>query len=92
MNKYMNIDDKKITKNFIVDTGKVIKYWYETHHNQVIELKAHDKIAYLIADKGIEKRIEKQIFKVLGLKSEVKYLLVQKNNNLQGHIKVKLLL
>ncbi|WP_291566796.1 hypothetical protein [Clostridium sp. UBA2485] len=32
-------------------------------------------MSYLIADKGIERRIEKHLFKRLGLKSKVEYTL-----------------
>lgn len=51
----------------------------------------NDKIAYLIADKGIEKRIEKMLSKKFGLKSKVYYeTKTSPNRYLDGELRIKL--
>jgi hypothetical protein len=68
------MDDRKTVKEFInYVCGEIeIEYKEKGHNGFSYEFK-NDKIAYLLADKGTEKRIEKQLFKRLGLISKVTY-------------------
>lgn len=51
----------------------------------------NDEMAWIINDKGIEKRIQKELHRRLGLDSMVIYtLLPSKNANLNGELRVRL--
>lgn len=51
----------------------------------------NDKMAYIVVDKGIEIRIQKELHKRLGLDSMVTYtLLPSENVNLNGELRVRL--
>lgn len=87
------MDDKKRVKEFINN----ICDWIEDKHKECrrngfsYEL-TNDRMSYLIADKGIEKRIAKQLFKRLGLKSYVEYAFSPSPNEyLDGELKIKLI-
>lgn len=52
---------------------------------------SHDRTAYLIADKGIEKRIQKILWKKYGLASNVIYELIPSDNiYLDGSLRIKI--
>lgn len=87
------MDNKKLIKDFINNICDWIEVEYKNkgHTGFSYELR-NDKLGYLIADKGIEKRIEKQIFKRLNLKSKVEYSTYPFtcNEYINGEIKIKL--
>lgn len=52
---------------------------------------SHDRTAYLIADKGIEKRIQNILWKKYGLASNVIYELIPSDNiYLDGSLRIKI--
>ena len=87
------MDTKKIIKDFIDKTVEVVitKYKNEMHTGLRVELWG-DITAYLIADKGIEKRIQNILWKKYGLASNVIYELIPSANmNLDGLLRIKIL-
>ena len=86
------MDTKKIIKDFIDKTVEVVitKYKNEMHTGLRVELWG-DRTAYLIADKGIEKRIQNILWKKYGLASNVIYELIPSANmNLDGLLRIKI--
>lgn len=88
------MDDRKKIKEFI----NYICDWVEGEHKEygcdgfVYEL-TNDRMSYLIADKGIEKRITKQLFKRLGVKLDIYYILSPSSNQyLDGKLIIKLII
>lgn len=88
------MDDKKEIKNFI----NYICDWI-VHDIRVKGFDSfllnltNDRMSYLIADKGIEKRIERILFKKFNLKSKVFYELKPSHNLYpNGELRVKLLI
>lgn len=87
------MDSKKIIKDFIIHICDWVENEYKNkeHDSFAYDIR-NDKMSYLIADKGIEKRIEKQLFKRFGLKSSVKYTLEPSMfEYLNGEIKIKII-
>lgn len=87
------MDNKKKIKNFINYVCDYVQYGFKTsgHDSFMFDL-TDDEMAYLIADKGIEKRVEKKLLKEFGLKSRVFYE-TKPSPNLycDGELRVKLL-
>ena len=86
------MDTKKIIKDFIDKTVEVVitKHKNEMHTGLRVELWG-DRTAYLIADKGIEKRIQNILWKKYGLASNVIYELIPSANmNLDGLLRIKI--
>lgn len=67
------IDSRKLTKDFINYICNRMEYEHKEYNYDGFIESLRDKEAYAVKDKGIEKRIQKQLFKKLRLKSEVKY-------------------
>lgn len=88
------MDDKKEIKNFI----NYICSWIEHDlrvkcSNSFLLNLTNDRMSYLIADKGIEKRLEKMLFKKFNLESKVFYELKSSPNLYpSGELSVKLLI
>lgn len=88
------MDDKKQIKEFINHICDWIEYNLRVngHHCFSYQL-SNDIMAYWIADKGIERRIEKMLSKEFGLKSKVTYELSPSANfYLDGELRIKLLI
>jgi len=67
------VDSRKVTKDFINHICDWVEWEYRNkNHDGFIE-NLDNKLAYLVADKNIEKRIQNQLFKRLKLKSTVQY-------------------
>lgn len=75
------MDTKKLIKDFIDKTVEFVitKHKNEMHTGFRVELWG-DRTAYLIADKGIEKRIQKILWKKYGLAANVIYELIPSAN------------
>lgn len=88
------MDNKKKIKNFINYVCDYVQYGFKTNgHDSFRYYLTNDKMAYLIADKGIEKRIEKILIKEFCLNSRVVYeTKPSPNKYLDGELRVKLLL
>jgi hypothetical protein len=86
------MDNRKIVKDFIDYISNWIEDEYKNHGNIGFWHEIHnDKLSYLVADKGIDKRIQKQLFKKLGLKSKVDYELnISEYTYPNGELKIKL--
>ena len=87
------MDTKKIIKDFIDKTVEVVitKHKNEMHTGLRVEL-SNDRTAYLIADKGIEKRIQNILWKKYGLASNVIYELIPSANmHLDGLLRIKII-
>ena len=68
------VDNKKIVKQFIASVCDSVDYNLRVkNHNTFLFNFSNDRIAYLIADKGIEKRISKKLLKKFDLYAEVIY-------------------
>lgn len=68
------MDNNKIVKKFINYVCDRIEYEHiEYNYDGFTENINSEKLAYLLRDKGIEKRIQKQLLKRLELKSIVQY-------------------
>lgn len=67
------IDSRKITKRFIEFVCDFVVDGYKNGNDCFMYELRDDKEAYVIADKGIEKRIQKKLFKRLGIQSQVQY-------------------
>ena len=86
------MDTKKIIKDFIDKTVEVVitKHKNEMHTGLRVELS--NDTAYLIADKGIEKRIQNILWKKYGLASSVIYELIPSANlYLDGLLRIKII-
>lgn len=86
------MDTKKIIKDFIDKTVEVVitKHKNEMHTGLRVELS--NDTAYLIADKGIEKRIQNILWKKYGLASSVIYELIPSANmHLDGLLRIKII-
>lgn len=86
------MDNRKAVKEFINYICDWIEYEYtkEGHDNYGYDLRS-DILSYLVADKGIDKRIQKQLFKRLGLKSKVDYKLnISEYTYPNGELRIKL--
>lgn len=87
------MDSKKLIKDFIDKTVElvIIKHKNEMHTGFIVELWG-DRTAYLIADKGIEKRIQNILWKKYGLASNVIYELTPSENiYLNGSLRIKII-
>ena len=87
------IDTKKLIKDFIDKTVEVVitKHKNEMYTGLIVEL-SNDRTAYLIADKGIEKRIQKILWKKYGLATNVIYELIPSENiYLDGSLRIKII-
>ena len=87
------IDTKKLIKDFIDKTVQFVitKHKNEMHTGFRVEL-TNDRTAYLIADKGIEKRIQNILWKKYGLASNVIYeLRPSANLYLDGSLRIKII-
>lgn len=87
------MDTKKIIKDFIDTTIEFVitKHKNEMHTGFKVELWG-DRTAYLIADKGIEKRIQNILWKKYGLASNVIYELIPSANMpLDGLLRIKII-
>ena len=87
------MDTKKIIKDFIDKTVEFVitKHKNEMHTGFRVELWG-DRTAYLIADKGIEKRIQNILWKKYGLASSVIYELIPSANmHLDGLLRIKII-
>ena len=70
------MNNQKVIKEFIDNLCSWIENEYKNEgHTRFAKLLRNDRLSYLIADEGIERRIEKQLFKRLGLKTRVRYRL-----------------
>ena len=69
------MDNKKIVADFINSMCKWVTKSFndDKKANGYRYVVKDDNLAYLLADKGIEKRIKKQLFKRYSLKSFVRY-------------------
>lgn len=67
------MDDKKIVKNFIDDLCEWVNKEYTNNECDgfVYNIDGHNRLSYIIADKGIAKRIEIKLFKMFNLRSEI---------------------
>lgn len=84
------IDSRKITKDFIYNVCKWVCYEYVgEEHDGFIEYVNDDKIAYLLKDKGVEKRIQEQLQKRLNLSVKVEYVFYPSHR--KGKIYIQLL-
>ena len=87
------MDTKKLIKDFIDKTVEfvIIKHKNEMYTGFRVELWG-DRTAYLIADKGIEKRIQKILWKKCGLAANVIYELIPSANlYLDGSLRIKII-
>ena len=87
------MDTKKLIKDFIDKTIEFVitKHKNEMHTGFRVEL-SNDRTAYLIADKGIEKRIQNILWKKYGLASNVIYeLRPSENIYLDGSLRIKII-
>jgi hypothetical protein len=74
-------DNKKIVADFINNMCDWVERGYnDNNHRGFRQPINNDKLAFILADKGIEKRINKQLFKRLGLESIVRYELNPSTN------------
>lgn len=72
----MKRDNKKIVAEFIKDICDFLEKGYKEYgHDGFRQTFKNDKMSYLLADKGIEKRIERKLKKKLNIDSEVVYKL-----------------
>ncbi|MDP4146968.1 MAG: hypothetical protein Q8936_21260 [Bacillota bacterium] len=87
------MDTKKEIKMFINYVCDWVEYQYRKNgHNGFVYNLRNNLMPYLIADKGIEKRISKQLNKRLGLKTKVEYTLIPPLNKYSdGELKIKIL-
>lgn len=88
------MDNKRKIKNFINYVCDYVQYEFKTSGNDSFMFDlTNDEMAYLIADKGIEKRIEKILIKEFGLNSRMAYE-TKPSPSLYcgGELRVKLLL
>lgn len=68
------MDNKKIVADFINNVCRWVCYEYVgKDHDSFIENMNDSNIAYLLKDKGIEKRIQNQLSKRLNLNVTVQY-------------------
>lgn len=87
------IDTKKLIKDFIDNTVEFVitKHKNEMHTGFRVEL-TNDRTAYLIADKGIEKRIQNILWKKYGLAANVIYELIPSANiYLDASLRIKII-
>ena len=87
------MDTKKLIKDFIDKTVQFVitKHKNEMHTGFRVEL-INDRTAYLIADKGIEKRIQNILWKKYGLVTNVIYELIPSANlYLDGSLRIKII-
>lgn len=87
------MDTKKLIKDFIDKTVEFVitKHKNEMHTGFRVEL-SNDRTAYLIADKGVEKRIQKILWKKYGLAANVIYELIPSANlYLDGLLRIKII-
>lgn len=86
------MDGRKVTKRFVDFICDCVECEYKAkgHDNFWYELK-DNKETYFIADKGIEKRIQKQLLKRLGLNSKVKFEIKPSINERNAELRVKLI-
>lgn len=86
------MDDKRRIKGFIVFICNWIEDGYKNKGYTGFNYNFHnDKMAYLIADKGIEERIKRQLIKRLGLKARVEYTLIPSQcKYCDGKLEIKL--
>lgn len=86
------MDTKKEVKEFINYMCYLIEYMYKNDKYTGFSYELHnDKLAYLMNDKGIEKRIQKELYKRLKMNSRVVYSLSQSPRDcLYGELKVRL--
>lgn len=85
------IDTKKLIKDFIDTTIEVVITKHNEMHTGLIVELSNDRTAYLIADKGIEKRIQKILWKKYGLAANVIYELIPSANmHLDGLLRIKI--
>lgn len=87
------MDTKKLIKDFIDTTIEFVitKHKNEMHTGFRVELWG-DRTAYLIADKGIEKRIQNILWKKYGLASNVLYELIpSKDIYLDGLLRIEII-
>lgn len=86
------MDDKKEIKRFIMFICDWVEdaYKKEGHIGFSYDFN-NDKTAYLVNDKGIEKRIQKELYKRLGLDSFVIYTLLPSDRAyLSGELRIRL--
>ena len=74
------MDKKKIVKEFIIYACNIIEFNLKSEKYDYCSIDVPNDIVYLLADKGIDKRLEKLIFKRLGIKSNVIYRLFPSEN------------
>lgn len=67
------IDSRKFTKDFIDYICGWVEHEYKSKNHDGFRESLDEKEGYLVADKGIEKRIQKQLYKRLNLRSTVQY-------------------
>lgn len=81
-------DNKKEVKDFIqyIFNWVYRQYYCDGDTNFQYTINEYE-LAYLIADKGIDKRLEKKLFKRLNLKSRVTYDF----NSLNGVLRIEIL-
>lgn len=86
------MDDKKKIKEFVNYICNWIEHEYKTKNHIGFSYDlSNDRMSYIIADKGIEKRISKEIYKRLGLSAIVSYVqTISVNKYLDGEIRAKL--
>lgn len=82
------MDSKKQVKDFITYICDWVESEYKDKGYDGFEHHLNDvKLSYLVADKGIDKRIQKQLFERLNLQSKVAYEL----SALDGTLRVRLI-
>ena len=86
-------DDKKITKDFVEDIFNWVKYEYTEYGHDGFERKIiNNRLSYILADKGVDKRLEKLFLKRLGLKSKVTYETIQSMHKYEdGILRIRIL-
>jgi|GEM_PF-5161642 len=88
------MDDKKKVKEFVNYICNWIEYEYKTKNNIRFSYDLrNDRMSCIIADKGIEKRMSKELYKRLRINSAVSYIQTASVNEYpDGEIKIKLIL
>lgn len=88
------MDSKHEVAYFIRHICNWISYEYiDKDHTAFKYDLNNDKLAWIVNDKGIEKRIQKELYEMLGLDSMVTYtLLPSENAYLNGELRVRLCL
>lgn len=85
------MDIKYEVAYFIRHICNRISYKYIDKGHTAFKYDLNDKLAWIVNDKGLEKRIQKELYEMLGLDSMVIYTLLPSENAYpNGELRVKL--